>query len=447
MRRWSLSSPLPTTSLDEDKIQSQQICLRQCKLLVTVCVAIIIIVFGIIYIVQQERFFNAEHRYRKDNLYVHDQDFLYNTYIQDVSDILIKLPATNPLDEKSLRYIRTKTTLVLRRLNAERKKDVLIFLYETNLIKDYRLNLREADFNQIELTCPSQFRDLYLPGIICSNAIFINCQFISANFDQANLVNARFINSTLQNASFIETNLDRGHFIRSIILYNDFSGASLVQANFLQAQLVQGNNFTYADLYHANITNDQLEGKNSIVIEHDFRYARFPNGSFVLPNRSENLIINGDAEIDCFGSKSTMWTPIHHNMNLSTDVIENATSWGNCSFVMTSPSRVYQIIDLHIYKLLIDKNSALMSFNAFANCEQSYFELTFHRMDTIVHQAKIYSKATNNFILTKNTSMYQYGEVNYHVPVYTRHITIHFGVKTVDTQQLCYFDNITLTIF
>ena len=95
-----------------------------------------------------------------------------------------------------------------------------------------------------------------------------------------------------------------------------------------------------------------------------------------------------------------MWTPIHPNMNLSTDEIENATSWGNCSFIMTSPSRVYQIIDLHIYKLLIDKNSALMSFNAFANCEQSYFELTFHRMDAIVHQAKIYSSKRNSLFFS-----------------------------------------------
>lgn len=296
MRRWSLSSPLPTTSLDEDKTQSQRICLRQCKLLVTVCIAIIIVVFGIIYIVQQERFFNTEHRYRKDNLYVHDQEFLYNAYIEDISDILVKLSSTNPLEEKSLRYIRTRTMFVLKRLETERKKDILLFLYETNLIKDYRLNLQEADFNRIELICPSQFRDVYLSGIICSNAIFINCQFISTNFDQANLANARFINSTFQNSSFIETNLDRSHFIRSIVFYNDFSRASLIQANFLQAQLVQGNNFTYADLYHANITNDQLDGKHFIVIENDFQYGRFPNGSFCIPNIPENLITNGNAE-------------------------------------------------------------------------------------------------------------------------------------------------------
>ncbi|UJR30515.1 hypothetical protein I4U23_018044 [Adineta vaga] len=258
-------------------------------------------------------------------------------------------------------------------------------------------------------------------------------------------MNARFINSTLQNTSLIETNLEQSHFIQSIILQNDFNSACLRQADFLQAQIVQGNNFTNADLYQAKLTNEQFEGKKFTILKHDFRHARFPNGTFSLPNLSRNLIQNGNAEIDCLFNNQTAWTTNNYSIILSTDTIENDTShWGNCSFILTAAIRVYQTIQLHSYKLLIDTNNARISFATFANCEQSYFEINMYRSDHILHQSKIYSKPIKS---SNNTVMLQYGKYQYPLPIYTRYITIYFGIETFQIDRACYFDNIALFIF
>ncbi len=82
-------------------------------------------------------------------------------------------------------------------------------------------------------------------------------------------------------------------------------------------------------------------------------------------------------------------------MTSSTNTIENITMndnhWGNCSFIISAKSRVYQNINLHSYSLLIDTNNGAFSFLAFANCNQSYFEIDMYRSDNILHKSKIYS--------------------------------------------------------
>jgi len=299
MRRWTPPSQVPTTSMDHNiTSQSQRTFLRWCKVIISGLIFAVLLSFCIVYTLQKETFFNEDYRHKQEDQHNQQQQLSFDTYIQDISKILLQILDINHIDEKFLLHIRTKTLIILRQLDTKRKKDVILFLYERNLIQNNQLNLRGADLNNVELICPRDLNHLHLPEILWANGIFINCRLTYAILDHAYLINARFINSTLQNASLIEANLDKSHFIQTIVMNTNFNGASLIQANFLQADFVQANNFTNADLYQAKLTNDQWEGKAISILKHDFHHARFPNGSFGLLNSEENLVLNGDAEIE-----------------------------------------------------------------------------------------------------------------------------------------------------
>ncbi|CAF3798640.1 unnamed protein product, partial [Adineta steineri] len=357
LRRWTPPSQVPTTSLDHNGIpQRQRIIIRWCKLIISALIALTFLGFCIFYSLQKERFFNDGYRYKQQDQYEREQRLLFNTYIQDISDILLKITDKNNIDENVLLHIRTKTLIIFKNLDTKYKKDIILFLYERHLIQNNQLNLRGINLNNVELICPYDFSRLYLPEVIWSNAIFINCRLTFAILDRAYLINAKFINSTLQYTSLIDVNLDNSHFIKTIIMNTNFNGASLIQADFLQADIVQGNNFTNTDLYQAKFTYNQWEGKYINIIKHDFSNARLPNGTFQLINSEKNLIRNGNAEMECFATNQTIWTTIHDNTTLSTNITNNDTYWGNCSFVMSTPTRVYQNINLNSYKHLIDTN-------------------------------------------------------------------------------------------
>ncbi|CAF1077067.1 unnamed protein product [Rotaria sordida] len=458
MHRWTPSiSPVPMTSLDHNsKFDNQRICLYCWKVFISTLILLVLLSFCIVYSIQKEIFFQQKYQHKQQEQFNQQQQLSFDTYIQDISNILLQITDKNYIDKKFLLHIETKTLMILRNLDINRKKDIILFLYERNLIQNNQLNLYGANLNNVELICPHDFHYFYLPGVLWSNAIFINCHLTFANLNHAYLINARFINSTLRNASLIETKLDKSYFIQTIIMNVNFHGASLIQADFLQADIVQGNNFTNADLYHAKLTNDQLEGKKISIIKHDFYHARFPNGSFGLLNSEENLISNGNAEMECFADQQTTWKTVDHNMILSTAKIENITNdnetinenhWGNCSFIISPKTRIYQEINLHSYSVLIDTNNAAFSFLGFANCHQSYFEINMYHSNDILHASRIYSKPWENMELNKNKSMHAYGEQRYNVSAHTRRIQIYFGIEISEDNFSCYFDNITLTIY
>lgn len=292
MHRWSPPSEIPVTNLDNYKSDTQRMCLRWCKLVVSTLVLLVFISFVIIYGVQRDSFFMQEYQQKQTDDSNQRQRLLFDAYIRDVSTALLQISDDKYLD------ISSKTLTLLRFLEVKRKQNIILFLYERNLLQDNRLNLHGADFNNVELVCPHDFRYFYVAGVSWSHAYFINCPLQFANFDNTYLKYASFINSTIQDASFIKANLDYSRFIHTNVRNSNFNYGSLIQAAFFQANIVQGNNFSNADLYQANLTNEQLEGKQISIIGHDFRHARFPNGSFGLIDPAENLILNGNAETE-----------------------------------------------------------------------------------------------------------------------------------------------------
>lgn len=422
MRRWTLTSPVPVTSLDTcTRMDQQRLRLRRIKVILSTLIPIILLCFFIVYILQKETLFKEDHDKQQQIKHDEYQQWLVNTYIEGISKVLLDISDINDIDEKYF-HIRTQTLMILRRLDVKRKNDILLFLYERNLIQSNQLDLHGADLSHIELTCPYDFHHLQLSGVYLSKAIFINCRLLYANFDQANLFNARFINSSIQYASFIRAKLDYSYFTQTIVMYVNFNGSSLIQADFLQAKIFQGNNFRNADLYQAKLTEDQLKGKENSIIEHNFNNARFPNGSFGLFNPTESLVLNGNAEtevdhlckyllddnflkLQCFSDEQKTWKTIDNRTRLLTKTIRNITNgndtidtdyWGNCSFLLLSKTKVYQDIDLTEHSVLIDANHSAFSFLGFANCEEAYFGIDIYRSDNILYQSIPFSSTNCN---------------------------------------------------
>ena len=106
-------------------------------------------------------------------------------YIDIISERLLN-PQFNRSNYEHLQTIRVKTLTALRHLDRDYKKEIIIFLYENNLIRstlseEKRLNLDGADLsNGVEfrrsITNRCILNYLYLPGVFASNIIFDGCE-------------------------------------------------------------------------------------------------------------------------------------------------------------------------------------------------------------------------------------------------------------------------------
>lgn len=224
------------------------------------------------------------------------KDNIYSTYLDEVTKLLMSSNET-----KRLVYIRAKTLVSLQKLNADRRKNVLLFLYESELIyhnpqkpMTSLLKVDSADFNGVSFEGTDEsicsFKFLYLTHAYLSNASFISCYIDYSNFSSTIMHNTVFFKSLLFRTSFKFALLDKADFSSAKFYQTNFSGASLVGCNFTDAHWVnQAVDFTSANLTGAIISNKLLERST-------LKNALLPNGTWG-PIQTKNLVLNGDAEL------------------------------------------------------------------------------------------------------------------------------------------------------
>ena len=165
-------------------------------------------------------------------------------YIDDMSALLLDQELRTVAANAEPRTIaRPRTLSVLRALDAGRRRTVLEFLQETQLISattpilrlDFA-NLSGVDLLYVDLSGTDLSR-VNLSGALLSDARFSGTDLASADLRDANLSSADLSSANLSGA--------------------DVSGANLSGAN-LTAAKVSGTNFTNASLTDAQITDQQL---------------------------------------------------------------------------------------------------------------------------------------------------------------------------------------------
>ena len=111
-------------------------------------------VFTIIFTMQQNR---AANENRKQDQQQADEQSIrvtFENYINDISKLLLDLNF-NRSNTEHLLHIRVKTMTVLRYVDANRKRDIVLFLYESRLLRSdmpasERLNLIGADLGELQ---------------------------------------------------------------------------------------------------------------------------------------------------------------------------------------------------------------------------------------------------------------------------------------------------------
>ncbi|CAF3516960.1 unnamed protein product [Rotaria sp. Silwood1] len=400
--------------MDDHGTKTRRKPLSWCKLIISALIPCVLGIFTILFTLQQQDLSKQQQQQERWHQLDSQRQTSFNAYIDDISKFLAQEMAIHPvIDKTSLLYIRTKTLTVLRTLDAERKKYVLLFLYESGLIRNSGLDLRGADLNNVQLIGPYKLDNLYLPDVFLSNVTFVDCHLKNATFDRSVMNNARFIRSTLESASLGETVLNNTDFTGTTIIFANFTGAFLIGANFLSAEVVQGLTFTNSDLFEAHFTEEQFQGQRATMLAHNFNHARLPNGTFGPIDAKKNLIQNGDAE-----------------RNVKT--------------------RVTQIIDLRLYSLLIDAGQGVFAASALMGCDvpgnNAYMSVSMQRSDGLIQGQRLY--LSSDGIKLDDTFVMQPHQIRVQRMIeYTRRVTITFGVETLPKSGTwCYFDHMAFIV-
>lgn len=198
------------------------------------------------------------------------QDEVMRSYLEHMATMLMEkeLRHKHQDDEESI-CARASTLLALRRLHPERKRNLLLFLCESGLIrKNLPVNIRKyptpvldlygADLREIDL------RGCRLPDVYLAHA----------NLSGANLEGAVLKGADLEGANLEGANLEGADLSPADSTPTDLSGANLAGANLKDA-----------NLHHAKVIDRQLAAARSL------RGATLPDGSRFAHGRASRRAI------------------------------------------------------------------------------------------------------------------------------------------------------------
>ncbi|CAF1207409.1 unnamed protein product [Didymodactylos carnosus] len=356
------------------KQENTKDCHAWLTLLVTALVPLMIVIFTVVITVTQQSSADRQRQQEQQQADNIQNEQIFSVYVDDISKLLLTKEVTT--DNKALMYIRTKTLSSLRKLDTRRRKHLLLFLYESQLLQydeakkhdRSTLNLAGANLNHIDIEKPTNFNNLSLPSVELNNASFINCDLQHSQFADAVMNNIRFTNSFLLGTSFSRCSLERADFRNTTLAEVSFRSAVLRHADFRRAW-TKGVDFTNADLYGALMTEKHL--REAELLDN----ARLPNGSFAMI-QEKNLVINGE-NVGCHKKLLSPW-------KMEAAVIKTFQHYSsslNCSFGIAnlsslSPTSIEQSVFVANYTVLIDSGKAEYSFSGLFG-GNAYARITF----------------------------------------------------------------------
>jgi hypothetical protein len=181
------------------------------------------------------------------------QDEALQAYLSQMGDLLLERDLrTSEKDSEVRTLARARTLTVLERLGPSRKRALIQFLTEADLV----LGLEEG------VPLISSMPDLYKIGAF-------ERRQPSITLNGANLSDADLYNTDLQGAHLSEANLSGADLGYAYLSYADLSYCNLVGADLSYAHLLftnlnkadlSGADLSYADLSNAHLSNAHLRG-------------------------------------------------------------------------------------------------------------------------------------------------------------------------------------------
>src|SRR6266566_4236347 len=204
----------------------------------------------------------------KDN----QRETALQSYIDKMSELLLEKHLRESKPEDEVRKIgRVHTLTVLHRLDSERKRSVLQFLYESDLIVKGNsfINLDGAELSGANLV-GANLGAADLGAANLSRADLREASLGGAYLREANLSGAELSGANLSGAE-----LSGAHLREADLSEAELSGASLREADLTRVDLTRAN-LTGADLAGAKVTSQQLDQAKSL------KGANMPDGTIYL---------------------------------------------------------------------------------------------------------------------------------------------------------------------
>lgn len=300
------SFTLPRSLTEKRKIHESKQIRRSnwMRLFISTLPSIIFGIFTVVFTLQQNSATRAIRE--QDQRYSDSQSkrAIFDNYIDIISERLLN-PDFNRSNYEHLQTIRVKTLTALRHLDQDYKKEIILFLYENNLIRstlpiEKRLDLDGADLSNglvFRYTTKNRciLNYLYLVGVFASNIIFDGCELIGSIFDRSILSQSQFINCSLEKSFFVESNLHQTNFLYTDLDENNFTSAILTETRFYEG-IFRQIDLKNADLFRSNLTDKELFDLFNTKRQNILMNTRFPNGSFPIID-SKQLVKDGGAEL------------------------------------------------------------------------------------------------------------------------------------------------------
>ena len=278
-------------------------CFKMVHLLFGALPTIVFGVFTIVFTQQQNAASQAAREQDQRQADENNQRILFKEYIDDIKELLVLVDGQKMKNETLLIHIRVRTLTVLKSLDAARKRDIILFLYESRLLDhagDRRIDLHGANLNGVRfeksLTEACNLGHLYLPGIFGEGMVFDGCAMTHAVFDNAAIPGATFSSCMLDTANFSKANLKGAQFHENMLSGSSFYGSDLTRSR-IRGSYFDEVNLSNADLYQSDISDgilfpSQYNGTQSNSLTN----ARLPNGSFIVLN-TKNLFVFTEGDL------------------------------------------------------------------------------------------------------------------------------------------------------
>jgi len=208
------------------------------------------------------------------------QDAALQAYLDKMSQLLIDkerpLHRADPGDKLST-VARARTLTVLSRVDGDRKRSVLEFLYESGLVVMGHevVDLREADLGNASLSeanlstanlseatlSGAHLSGADLSGSKLTGAILSSAILSSAILREAKLIGTQLYRATLSEADLSEADLSGSNLSSANLSGADLSGTKLREASLTNAGLSEAT-LSGADLSGASLLGTELRGAN-----------------------------------------------------------------------------------------------------------------------------------------------------------------------------------------
>jgi len=205
----------------------------------------VVVGFGAAWFTAQQG--KVSERENKDN----QREKALQDYIDKMSELLLDKHLRDSQPKNEVREVaRVRTLTVLSRLDGERKRSVLKFLHESDLLKKDKpiIDLNEADL-----------REAHLDEAQLIEANLCKAKLMEANLSKVNLEGANLSRANLSRANLNGANLSRANLNGAKLIGANLYGVDLIGADLGDAKLI-GAKIWYSFLEEASLTNTDLSG-------------------------------------------------------------------------------------------------------------------------------------------------------------------------------------------